>query len=131
MEFAPHLHPEATPFIPVNKEIPIPFAPGFEIKLCAADANDIEGNQLQEVHIWRVGESDDWDTLTGAGFIKTVNFVEETLKENKIKKFVISASDEKRRRVFTKWAIKKGCTEETVKDYFGDEIQVFTLPTSN
>ena len=66
--------------------------------------------------------------MTGAGFFKVMQFVEEQLKSRGIHEFEIGASDEKRQRVFEKWAIRKGCTVRELPDWDGKMIKVFTVP---
>ena len=107
----------------------IPFMEGWSIAITGSDTPSMAGpyETVNGVHIWKTDE-DDWTTLTGVGFVKVVDFLEAMIKKHNVKSFVIDACDEKRKRVFTKWALRKGCKISTVKDFFGNDSDVFSIP---
>jgi hypothetical protein len=110
----------------------IPFMPGWEVAITNSDTPSKIGpyETVNGIHIRKSGDVEDWlsSTLTGAGFIRVMDFVETLIKKYNIKSFVIDACDKKRKRAFSKWALRKGCKIETVKDFFGDDSDIFSVP---
>lgn len=113
----------------VKKEkIPIPFIEGYEICITGGEIYNEEGKQIVEFHIWNAEDESEksWSTLTGVGFIKMMNFIEEELGKRNIKEFTLSASDDKRERVFSKWAIRRGCNVRELPDWDGIMTKVYS-----
>jgi hypothetical protein len=111
----------------IREHIPIPFMEGYELFIGGGEVNDEQGNEIQSVHIWKSGDEDGWKDLTGAGFFNVMQFVEHELRSRGIHEFAIGATDEKRQRVFEKWAMRKGCTVLELPDWDGTHVKVFTV----
>jgi len=112
------------------EHIDIPFMKEWEIVISGSDVKDVYGGQYETVagiHIM-MKDKNEWSTLTGVGFIKMMDFIENLIKSRNITTFTIDACDEKRQRVFGKWALRKGCTTEKAIDFFNDEVEVFHTP---
>ncbi len=91
----------------------IPFQKSFYIE--ALEADTVE--KTVELHIWSE-DGENTSELTGSGFFRVMRFVENFIQENGIKSFVVCASDEKRQRIFEKWAARKAAKTSTTFDYF-------------
>lgn len=112
----------------INEKIPIPFMPGYVVRIVGDEFCDVTGEYINEVHIWHE-ETLDTDTFTNAGFYKVMKFVKEQIIKHKVHKFVIRAED-RRHDVFRAWVLKNGFGMETLDENPWDEVgmEVFITP---
>jgi hypothetical protein len=80
-----------------------------------------------ECHIWTGPEFEDSDVLTGAGFFKVMSAVKSAVISSGARSVMIFACDDRRQRIFDRYARKCGGTQVAAIDPDGDPCNAWAF----
>lgn len=80
-----------------------------------------------ECHIWTGADFEQSDILTGAGFYNVVSAVKSAVLASGARSLLIVACDDRRQRIFDRYARKCGGTQVAGMDPDGDPCQVWAF----
>ena len=80
-----------------------------------------------ECHIWAGAEFDQSDVLTGAGFYRVMEIVKSAVLASGARSALIVACDDRRQRIFDRYARKCGGIQVAGIDPDGDPCQVWAF----
>jgi len=80
-----------------------------------------------ECHIWTGPDFEDSDVLTGAGFFKVMATVKSAVLASGARHVLIVACDDRRQRVFERYARKCGGTQVAGIDPDGDPCELWVF----